>query len=474
MPTLTKIGSLLNDRPVLDEMRSIISGTDEFGVPFPNELGQRVRAIIERPPTEIRTELCTWPVSESVVALTGRPVLLVRGDTFETPVLRTWASRSSAARSKLEAALPSVGCVELANSEGDFVGTGWVVADDVVITNRHVAETFARKTSRGFAIATTLSGQPLDVRVDFREEFQGVREPYEVTVKKVLFVETNPRNPDVALLKLAPGAPLPDPIAFGEDPKVKQYVAVVGYPARDPDIPIDVANRYFGNVYDVKRLSPGQVMKTTNDEPAFVFSHDCTTLGGSSGSVVVDLESGKAVGLHFAGAYRTANYAIKASAAEECAQDRSGRDPARAGDPEEAQGGRPETDAFRERVRRSRRIRQDLPRRREEVSRSHAGLGEAPVGRRQDHREAAPLGAALRALFDRAARHAAPPAFHCGQCRRPRTEAPPARRRQLELRPAHRTWRTGRRRPIRRRRLRPGTHGSTARPGVGIDRDPGQ
>ena len=32
------------------------------------------------------------------------------------------------------------------------------------------------------------------------------------------------------------------------------------------------------------------------------FTHDCTTLGGNSGSVVLDLTTGEAVGLHFAGA----------------------------------------------------------------------------------------------------------------------------------------------------------------------------
>src|SRR5262249_34036669 len=41
--------------------------------------------------------------------------------------------------------------------------------------------------------------------------------------------------------------------------------------------------------------------------------HDCTTLGGNSGSVVLDLASGEAVGLHFAGLYQETNYAVQAS-----------------------------------------------------------------------------------------------------------------------------------------------------------------
>ena len=41
--------------------------------------------------------------------------------------------------------------------------------------------------------------------------------------------------------------------------------------------------------------------------------HDASTLGGNSGSAVIDLETGEAVGLHFAGSYLQANYAVPAS-----------------------------------------------------------------------------------------------------------------------------------------------------------------
>src|SRR6185503_4399617 len=42
-------------------------------------------------------------------------------------------------------------------------------------------------------------------------------------------------------------------------------------------------------------------------------THDCTTLGGNSGSVVLDMQTGKAVALHFAGLYMIENYAVPAS-----------------------------------------------------------------------------------------------------------------------------------------------------------------
>ena len=37
-------------------------------------------------------------------------------------------------------------------------------------------------------------------------------------------------------------------------------MAVIGYPARDSRIPdVDLMDQIFGNVYDKKRLAPGQV-----------------------------------------------------------------------------------------------------------------------------------------------------------------------------------------------------------------------
>ena len=62
----------------------------------------------------------------------------------------------------------------------------------------------------------------------------------------------------------------------------------------------------YKDVYDVKRCAPGMV----KDADAARFKHDATTLGGNSGSPVVDLSSGLVVGLHYEGLYRIANYAV--------------------------------------------------------------------------------------------------------------------------------------------------------------------
>jgi hypothetical protein len=40
---------------------------------------------------------------------------------------------------------------------------------------------------------------------------------------------------------------------------------------------------------------PGRIIRVKLDE----FLHDCSTLGGTYGSVVLDISTGKALGIHF-------------------------------------------------------------------------------------------------------------------------------------------------------------------------------
>jgi endonuclease G len=63
----------------------------------------------------------------------------------------------------------------------------------------------------------------------------------------------------------------------------------------------------YGKIYNKKRLAPGSVWGV---EPTRIL-HNCTTLGGNSGSVVLDLDSGKALGLHCAGSFLNTNYAVR-------------------------------------------------------------------------------------------------------------------------------------------------------------------
>jgi endonuclease G, mitochondrial len=98
---------------------------------------------------------------------------------------------------------------------------------------------------------------------------------------------------------------------------------VIGYPAYDSRIPdTDLMEQIYGRVYNKKRLAPGAVTRVDTVR----LLHDCTTLGGNSGSVMVDLDRGEAIGLHFSGTFMTANWGVRSDVVKRLlAQVRSGR-----------------------------------------------------------------------------------------------------------------------------------------------------
>ncbi|MEO8035807.1 MAG: DNA/RNA non-specific endonuclease, partial [Acidobacteriota bacterium] len=250
---------------------------------------------------------------ETIVLRTGRPVLAIAQDKaqliFKPEDSQIWRDRLTAAEPLLTPAIRAVGRVEVsAHPDFSWIGTAWLVGPDVVATNRHVAREFGRANGSSFVFRTGTFGRKMKASIDFLEEF-GSRVERVAKVREILHIEEED-GPDVAFLRIE-GAELAPPIALAElASNAGQQIAVIGYPARDSRIPEqDLMEQIFGDVFDKKRLAPGQVKDATTAE----LLHDCSTLGGNSGSVVLDLASGKAVGIHFAGRFLEANFAVPAA-----------------------------------------------------------------------------------------------------------------------------------------------------------------
>ena len=271
-----------------------------------NELHERVgaeRAGFETVSDEFQTE--------SIVMRTGRPVLAIKRDeaqlTFEDPDSVVWQSRLTAARAHLMRAAKSVGRIEVVGHRLQWLGTGWLVAPDTIVTNRHVAAEFGRESGTTFSFRKGLDGNAMRASIDLLEEIDR-QDSLAFELREILHIE-DPDGPDLAFLRVEQiaGDTAPVPIRLAETSQPEELVAVIGYPARDSRIP-DVAlmDQIFGDVYDKQRLAPGQLLAPLSDS----LLHDCSTLGGNSGSVVLSLDTGDAVGLHFAGKFLQSNFAI--------------------------------------------------------------------------------------------------------------------------------------------------------------------
>ncbi|CAM5771274.1 serine protease [Labrys miyagiensis] len=221
----------------------------------------------------------------------------------------------AACRARMEPLLTRIGRIDVDGfASMPFVGTGWIIDDGIVATNRHVAELFARRSGAGFSFRIGSNGEPLSVNLDtghFRDRADG---GVSLPVESVLFIEPEESAVDIAFLRLSAGAPIgtlsPLPIAEGATDPAWPLCAI-GYPARAPASIIPdqgLMQQLYRGFYDVKRLAPGYLIA---EGPARM-THDCTTLGGSSGSCVVAMATGEVVGLHFAGVYMKENQAVPA------------------------------------------------------------------------------------------------------------------------------------------------------------------
>jgi endonuclease G len=251
---------------------------------------------------------------EAIVQRVGRPPLLVRNDEVELEPLVDFPAGTDVLIKNVEPNVRSVGRVEFLNHSMSWGGTGWVIAEDgtgrVVATNRHVAQLVARRAAdgRGVFLRSPLTGVRYGMNVDFKEEAGSLPGGAgTVSVTGIVYVADD-AAPDVALLRIA-GEALPSVLPLAErEASIDDLVALIGYPAFDDRNNADDQARYFRDLYDVKRFAPGKIMQALSGRT--VLNHDCTSLGGNSGSPLVNLQTGKVVGLHFAGVYGLENSAV--------------------------------------------------------------------------------------------------------------------------------------------------------------------
>lgn len=252
-------------------------------------------------------------VLEAIVLPTMRPVIDIIADSFTAPASGPWAALEKH-RARLEAAIRVTGRVELVNHPFlPYGGTAFLIGPDLLLTNRHVAEGFLK----GLGTRELRFFPGRSASVDLRQE---VVASESITLKIVAGLLIHPYW-DAALLKVtgAPAGREPLRLLASEPAKLEgREVAVIGYPALDPTPTSnpELQIKIFGGKFEKKRLQPGKAIGTRPvgcyGNLVEALAHDCSTLGGNSGSVIVDLQSGHVMGLHFAGQYLVANYAVPA------------------------------------------------------------------------------------------------------------------------------------------------------------------
>ena len=228
-----------------------------------------------------------------------RPALFVTEGQIEPPP--TGLSPFSDLQQKaVERLLPGVAAVGFAD-EPMGIATGFLIGPRALLTHPHVVVALEKR------LGTPLpSGQ---VIARFGLERGTVESFPPVPVRGVLFQSSNPL--DAAVLELAHDCSLRRclPLARVTPADPGRKVVTVGYPLKDSCQPL-YTDAVFENLYGVKRASPGETLPST---PGILY-HDCSTLGGNSGSPVIDGESAWVVGLHRTGTFALRNEAVATDA----------------------------------------------------------------------------------------------------------------------------------------------------------------
>jgi endonuclease G len=101
---------------------------------------------------------------ESIAMRRERPVLAIKDNDTQLVFIDSadseiWQARLKKAKPLLDEAIRAVGRIDIAGGQLSWVGTGWLVAENMLVTNRHVAREFATRKGDRFTFMTGLTSE---------------------------------------------------------------------------------------------------------------------------------------------------------------------------------------------------------------------------------------------------------------------------------------------------------------------------
>ncbi len=249
---------------------------------------------------------------EAIVHEHGRPAIPIVGDQLQN-VPWPWTGELGPA-DRWTRACQAVGRLAPLHPhpERPYLGTGVVVGDGLMLTNRHVAAPFVH----GVGERDLRLLPDLPVQADLRQEIVSL-DAFGPVILHITDVALVHPHWDLALLRFDPddfAGRTPVELAVAPPAEAEAKVLIIGFPYKDDRNDPALQQRIFGTFGD-KRAQPGVitalVSPTDSYQPSVdALAHDCSTLGGNSGSPLFELATGKVIGLHFKGEYLKANHAV--------------------------------------------------------------------------------------------------------------------------------------------------------------------
>ena len=281
--------------------------------------------------------------AEAIVVIDGsRPAVYVKDgfvDLAEPKLFDSgWLDEITAHEADIRSFIAASGRIVRGpdRSANQVYGSAWMLEGGRIVTARHVLEGMAIEVAGKWFLKDIFyvdfaveADRNIDASAIFRIE--GV----EWAGPDVIAGTVDPSQLDAAILRLVPddNRAFPDPLPLASEAGAQtvldaEWFINVGHPGQpwgswlvesDDDSEATLSKpllfALIGDKFGVKRLSPGKIdfkpgLFPGDDATKHVFTHDATTLGGSSGSGILSLTGGALMsGLHFAGLFGTRNYA---------------------------------------------------------------------------------------------------------------------------------------------------------------------
>ena len=256
-----------------------------------------------------------------VIADGSRPAIRIKDGKLDPEglPLGQWEELLNFKESLIISASKSVGRIEIPiyGDQWRMQGTGFPIAPNLIITNMHVVKKLASAIYR--------EGQwNLNFFYDGKSRIRFGEKHFRIVKEVCIGPHPSPytnsvSNMDFAVLEIADDEGFGFPKNFGvssRDGLVEngELVFSLGYPSRPPagDVAPEILERLFKFKFGVLRVSPGDVITTQGDHPIDIedhlFTHNCTTLNGNSGSPIIRFSENEGdgisvAGLHFGGVY---------------------------------------------------------------------------------------------------------------------------------------------------------------------------
>jgi V8-like Glu-specific endopeptidase len=292
-----KVTDVIGKTRAIIGVRTMPAGEEEAQAAF----DKLRKGILPKPMELAALEVMMHLMRPAPLCRNGQLDPLPEYNKFEPGLVEAW----NRFRDFIQPYLMAVGRIDrtTGGEEGTGLGTGFLVSDELLITNRHVLDALT------YGAGEIGEGQGV---VNFEQQFDraDTEKPWPIVAKVAAHQEL-----DVVVLRVRPATnrrPLKIVASVAAPLDAGTRVVAIGYPSNDPARNPLFIRRIYNDTFGVKRAAPGQV---TDADEEYLF-HDCSTLGGNSGSPLIAMNSGEVIGVHSSGFFMYRNEAVRAESVE--------------------------------------------------------------------------------------------------------------------------------------------------------------